>query len=115
MIGFLLVLGFRSPCKNLKSYDNPFWVKSKEGKKCEKIPKIVAYGCQTPSAQRRSDQFGNSKPPHFPEEMAEAKIAPIWDKRRRNKSPGLNYFTRYFDFNGTMLVIFVTLQKIRQR
>ena len=21
----------RSPCKNLKSYDNPFWGKSKEG------------------------------------------------------------------------------------
>ena len=33
LIGFLLVLGFRSPCKNLKSYDNPFWVKSKEAKK----------------------------------------------------------------------------------
>ena len=26
-------------------------------KKSEKIMKIVAYGCQTPSAQRRSDQF----------------------------------------------------------
>ena len=33
----------RNPCKNLKSYDNPFWGKSKEGKtnKSEKIPKIV--------------------------------------------------------------------------
>ena len=25
--------------------------------KSEKVMKIVAYGCQTPSAQRRSDQF----------------------------------------------------------
>ena len=25
-------------------------------KKSEKVMKIVAYGCQTPSAQRRSDQ-----------------------------------------------------------
>ena len=35
----------RNPCKNLKSYDNPFWGKSKEGtntkKKIVKIPKIV--------------------------------------------------------------------------
>ena len=48
MIGFILVLGFRSPCKNLKSYDNPFWDKSKEvprrpRPRFEKIPKIVAY------------------------------------------------------------------------
>ena len=42
----------RNPCKNLKSYDNPFWGKSNAGnknknknknKKCEKIPKIMAY------------------------------------------------------------------------
>ena len=41
----------RSPCKNLKSYDNPFWGKSKEGPKkkknnnkmWKKLPKIVAY------------------------------------------------------------------------
>ena len=25
LIGFFLVLGFRSPCKNLKSYDTPFY------------------------------------------------------------------------------------------
>ena len=36
----------RNPCKNLKSYDNPFWAKSKEGNnsstnKNGKIPKIV--------------------------------------------------------------------------
>ena len=38
----------RNPCENLKSYDNPFWGKSTEGKKrkkkkSEKIPKIMAY------------------------------------------------------------------------
>ena len=48
-IGILLFLLLRRPCENLKSYDNPFWGKSKEGKKkknkCEKIPKIVAYSC----------------------------------------------------------------------
>merc|ERR1712105_307639 len=43
-----LFLLLRNPCKNLKSYDNPFWGKSKEGKKkekktSEKIPKIMAY------------------------------------------------------------------------
>ena len=31
LIGFLLFLGFKSPCKNLKSYDNPFWVKKQGG------------------------------------------------------------------------------------
>jgi hypothetical protein len=30
--------------------------KKKEKKRKRKICKIVAYGCQTPSAQRRSDQ-----------------------------------------------------------
>ena len=40
----------RSPCKNLKFYDIPFWGKSKEGNKNtknkntrKKLPKIVAY------------------------------------------------------------------------
>jgi hypothetical protein len=42
----------------LEPYDNSFWGFSNGGKKRdEKICKIVAYGCQTPSAQRRSDQF----------------------------------------------------------
>ena len=36
----------RNPCKNLNSYDNPFWGKSKEGPNSKKtrkgkIPKIV--------------------------------------------------------------------------
>jgi hypothetical protein len=38
----------------------PVTRKQKENKKTRKkrkIWKIVAYGCQTPSAQRRSDQF----------------------------------------------------------
>jgi hypothetical protein len=44
----------------LEPYDNPFWGFSNGGNKKKtrkrKICKIVAYGCQTPSAQRRSDQ-----------------------------------------------------------
>merc|ERR1712074_47338 len=43
-IGILLFLLLRNPCKNLKSYDNPFWGKSNAGKnnnkKYGKIPKI---------------------------------------------------------------------------
>ena len=38
-IGILLTLLLRSPCKNLKSYDNPLWGKSREGKKKKKKKK----------------------------------------------------------------------------
>jgi hypothetical protein len=57
-IAILLFLLLRSPCKNLESYDNPLLGFSHGGNnKKRKICKIVAYGCQTPSAQHRSDQF----------------------------------------------------------
>ena len=51
----------RNPCKNLKSYVMPFYgfnnvTKKREKKRKRKICKIVAYGCQTLSLQRRSDQ-----------------------------------------------------------
>ena len=50
----------RNPCKNLKSYNNPFWGKSKGTKKKirkekrRKIPKIVAttFAAAKPPAQR---------------------------------------------------------------
>jgi hypothetical protein len=47
----------------LEPYDNPFWGFSNGGKnkkkekRKRKICKIVVYGCQTPSALRRSDQL----------------------------------------------------------
>ena len=47
---FLFIL-LRSPCKNLKPYDNPFWgleqryqeQENKRKQEKEKLPKIVAY------------------------------------------------------------------------
>jgi hypothetical protein len=45
------LLGFSNGGKNKK--------KKVKRKKKRKICKIVAYGCQTPSAQRRSDQFNS--------------------------------------------------------
>jgi hypothetical protein len=56
---FLFIL-FWGACKVSNSYDMPLLGFSNGGKKNNKkrkICKIVAYGCQTPSAQRRSDQF----------------------------------------------------------
>jgi hypothetical protein len=42
-IGILLFLLLRSPCKNVKPYNNPFGGnKNKREKKKEKIPKIVS-------------------------------------------------------------------------
>ena len=55
----------RNPCKNLKSYDNPFWGKSNGGKKKEKkkekrrkIPKIVVitFAAANRLHSDRSDQ-----------------------------------------------------------
>jgi hypothetical protein len=75
LIGILLFLLLRNPCKNLKSYDNPFWGKSngtkkkkkkkKREKKRRKIPKIVVT---TFAAANRlhsdcSDQFNSYQPP----------------------------------------------------
>jgi hypothetical protein len=44
-IGILIFMLLRSPCKNLKPYDNPFWgfeQRWREEKKID-LPKIVAY------------------------------------------------------------------------
>ena len=53
----------RSPCKNLKSYDNPFWGKSNGTKKKKKekrikIPKIVVttFAAANRLHSDRSDQ-----------------------------------------------------------
>ena len=64
LIGILLFLLLRSPCKNLKSYGNPLWGKSRGGKnkntKRKKICKIVAtfvfassHGQRTHSARTK--------------------------------------------------------------
>merc|ERR1712074_51322 len=52
-IGILLFLLLRNPCKNLKSYDNPFWGKSKEGKNNNKNRKVKKF---------RSRRWGSSLP-----------------------------------------------------
>ena len=63
----------RNPCKNLESYDNPFWGKSKEGNKKKrkekreksgKIPKIVVTLVAPLAHATRSDQ--NTKNSGFP-------------------------------------------------
>ena len=45
LIWILIFMLLRSPCKDLKPYDNPFWDFSNGGKIKKKInlPKIVAY------------------------------------------------------------------------
>ena len=53
----------RNPCKNLKSYDNPFWGKSnggnKNNNKRRKLPKIVVttFAAANRLHSDRSDQF----------------------------------------------------------
>ena len=61
--GILLFLLLRNPCKNLKSYDNPFWKNSDEGregerKKGKKSMIIVVPSClkDADGARTRSDQ-----------------------------------------------------------
>ena len=44
---------FRGACKGVLGTE----VRKEKKKKKIKIPKLVAYGCQTTSAQRRSDQL----------------------------------------------------------
>ena len=61
--GILIFMILRSPCKNVKPYNNPFWVFNNGGKKKnnkKKIPKIVAtfvyassQGQRTHSAQTK--------------------------------------------------------------
>jgi hypothetical protein len=52
-IGILLFLLVRTQCKNLKSYDNPFWGKSEEGKKKKKRKgKITTFVCASSHGQR---------------------------------------------------------------
>ena len=64
LIGILIFLWVRRPCKISNSYDMPFcgfrYHGNKKNNKKRLISKIVAYGCQTTSAQRRSDQFSKS-------------------------------------------------------
>merc|ERR1712148_129881 len=67
--GILLFLLLRNPCKNLKSYDNPFWKNSDDGRKRkrkkEKEEKksmiIVVPSClkDADGARTRSDQKKN--------------------------------------------------------
>ena len=58
-----LFLSFRGACKISISYDMRLLgfinvgVKKEKKKEEKKLPKIVAYGCQTTSAQRSSDQW----------------------------------------------------------
>ena len=40
LIGILIFMLLRSPCKNLKPYDNPFWDFSNSGKSGKKSKKI---------------------------------------------------------------------------
>ena len=65
-----ILLLLRSPCKILKSYDNPFWVKSKEGKnkKKEKNPtqlireEAVLEVCDLACSLQLSKQDSNAVP-----------------------------------------------------
>ena len=64
-MGIFIFLLLRSPCKKLKSYDKPLYgfeqrhQQQQDNNKKINLTKIEAYGVSTkPSAQRRSDQFG---------------------------------------------------------
>jgi hypothetical protein len=53
VIGILMYMLLRSPCKNLKSYENPFWCFSNGGKKNNKRNKfpLVTMGVLAPGSE----------------------------------------------------------------
>ena len=58
LIGILIFLWVRSPCKISKPYDKPFWEKRKGRERRKKTALTVVT---KPSAHRRSEQFLNRK------------------------------------------------------